>query len=355
MKTLSTYLIESISNIFEGGAGGHMMHPYLLPWVKSGNDLITFFKNVVDNINDLDASMKIDGVNTSIRMIDGQFVFDRMDPKDVNGIYKDQLSDRFGASHGLVKMGGTVLDIFNEGVNACKSELKQLGLLDDPTILFNIEYVDKDTNLIHYDNSFLAIHGLLQYEFVGNTQKRVTHEIRYNKNVLDKFIEKLNTVAKRYGFNIIGSVAIEVTGKPDLQKVLDEPLTINKDGECVEKSLSAWLNDVKEFNPKPTVSSISMGTVGAMSKKVYLACADITTPLNEKFKDKHIENIVNCYIIHRATLELGNEILKNINSKIGSGTDNEGIVIRNHKITKVNEPVKIVGGFMLAVLNSKFA
>ena len=50
MQNLSTYLMEHVAPIFEGGAGGHMLHPYLLNWVKSGKDLIKFYESVAKNM-----------------------------------------------------------------------------------------------------------------------------------------------------------------------------------------------------------------------------------------------------------------------------------------------------------------
>lgn len=354
MQNLSTYLMEHLAPIFEGGAGGHMLHPYLLNWVKSGKDLIRFYESVAKNMDNLNASMKIDGVNVSIRMVDGEFVFDRMSPKDIEGIKKDQLADRFGAGHGLVKMGGLVLDIFNSCIDSCKPELKQLGLLDDETILFNIEYVDKSTNLISYSNSFLAIHGLLKFEVNG--KNRTTHEVSYDQKTLDKLIEKLNKASTKYGFDVVGSVGIEIKRKPDLNKVLKESLTINAFGEPSSKTLEEWLNDINEFDVTKYATTFSLGRISVISHKAYVACTNVDVPLNSVFKkEQDIPNIINSFIIYEANRRFGDEILSCIDSKIGAGNDNEGIVVRNKSITKTDAPVKITGSFSINIANSRFA
>ena len=36
--------------ILEGGAAGHMMHPFDLPKVKNGNDLIKVFQAAADSL-----------------------------------------------------------------------------------------------------------------------------------------------------------------------------------------------------------------------------------------------------------------------------------------------------------------
>ena len=354
MKQLSTYLLEHVAPIFEGGAGGHMLHPYLLNWVKTGKDLIRFYESVANNMDDLNASMKIDGVNVSIRMVDGEFVFDRMSPKDIEGIKKDQLVDRFGAGHGLVEMGGLVLDIFNDGIDSCKPELERLGLLDDETVLFNIEYVDKSTNLISYSNSFLAIHGLLKFEVNG--KNRATHEVSYDQKTLDKLIEKLNKISAKYGFDVVGSVGIEIKHKPDLNKVLKDSLTINTYSTPQTETIEQWLKGVNEFDVTKYINTFPHGRIGVISHKAYVCCTNVDTPLNQVCKkEQDIPNLINSFVIYEANRRFGDEILRCIDSKIGAGNDNEGIVVRNKSITKTDAPVKITGSFSINIANSRFA
>ena len=52
--------------IEEGGAAGHMDHPFDLPQVKTGKDLIDIFNKSTESINSEPPSVKIDGVNASI-------------------------------------------------------------------------------------------------------------------------------------------------------------------------------------------------------------------------------------------------------------------------------------------------
>ena len=66
----------------EGGAAGHMAHPFDLPDVKTGNDLIKKFDDTVDVLNKDGGAIKIDGTNVSIKVIENeqgqkQFALDR--------------------------------------------------------------------------------------------------------------------------------------------------------------------------------------------------------------------------------------------------------------------------------------
>ena len=106
----------------EGGAAGHMAQPFNLDSVKTGKDLIDIFTKSADSLQNNPGAVKIDGVNSSIRLVDldgqKQFVMDRGSKKelDIRGITKDDLLDRFGDGHGMVKIGGEVLDMFNEAL-----------------------------------------------------------------------------------------------------------------------------------------------------------------------------------------------------------------------------------------------
>ena len=54
-----------------GGAAGHMAHPFDLPEVDTGTDLVAFFKKAADYVHNNEASVKIDGVNVSFKLVNG--------------------------------------------------------------------------------------------------------------------------------------------------------------------------------------------------------------------------------------------------------------------------------------------
>ena len=155
-----------------------MAHPFNLPNVNSGKDLKDIFNKAADSLQKDPGSVKIDGVNSSIRLVDidgeKQFVMDRGSKKelDVRGITKDDLLNRFGDGHGMVKIGGEVLDMFNKALPSIKGDLEKLGAYDDPNILFNMEFVSGKTNVQDYDSNFIAIHGLNKIETKEVEDKR---------------------------------------------------------------------------------------------------------------------------------------------------------------------------------------
>ena len=109
------YLVYNL--LTEGGAAGHMAHPFDIPSVKTGKDLLKVFQQTGDFLTKNPVPVKIDGVNASIRLakINGkpQFVMDRGSnkPLDVKGITSKDLTDRFGEGHGMIRVGGKVLEL----------------------------------------------------------------------------------------------------------------------------------------------------------------------------------------------------------------------------------------------------
>ena len=224
------------SIISEGGAGGSMRHPFALPSVKTGGDLIDFFETASKHISkkrdkvnaDDSVSIKFDGVNTSIKLIDGptgkEFALDRgsLSDLDVSGVSVDKLGDRFSAGHGMIGAGKIILGIFNSAIPKIKPELEALGLWDDSTKYFNCEFVWEKTNVIQYPENFIAIHGVNQFyekthsrtgdhrpglvrpvdSETGKPIKDKAVEAVYDGAALERLKEKISPIAQKYGFNI---------------------------------------------------------------------------------------------------------------------------------------------------------
>lgn len=340
-----------------GGAGGHMAHPFDIDGVKTGLDLAKVFVKTGIYLKNNDAPVKIDGVNASIRLanIDGkkEFVMDRGSnkPLDVKGVTKDDLEDRFAIGHGMVKVGGVVLDIFNESFPKIKGELAQLGMLKNPNILFNIEYVEGTTNVQDYGKNFLAIHNLLEVKQVRPT-KRSTSEISYSKEVLESLIKKLQPVASKYGFEVLSSIPAKATKTPNFSSELSKSYTVVYDKTRKEtKSLQNWLKDAKI--PREDKIKLKDGKiVGALSKQVFLAIKN-GKPITEFIADpKDYKKAIDGFVTYLATVQLGDALLKSLNSPLGPVDQQEGVVIRDKSIS--NEPFKITGSFIVRGLESSF-
>ena len=354
--------------ISEGGAAGHMAHPFDLPSVNTGRDLIKSFEQAADSLKKEPGAVKIDGVNASIRLIntDGkrEFAMDRGSKKalDLKGITKADLEDRFGAGHGMIKAGGDVLDIFNDALPSTENELKALGLWENPNVMFNMEYVSGKSNVQDYGKNFLALHGLLEVETkeVQGARKmltkRITTEKSFNQADMDRYLKALEPFAKKKGFEIYGSVPTTFTKDPDFKNALGKQYKIEFAEGAKTKSLAQWLNDVTNI---PADDRIKMnletgGTkdVGALSKQVYFAVFGGET-IDDLFdNEQDIQKAIQGATTYLATEKLGDEILDVLDSPMGSVNDHEGVVIRDPKIH--SKPFKITGKFITGGVSSDF-
>ena len=350
----------------EGGAAGHMAHPFNLPNVNSGKDLKDIFNKSAESLQNNPGSVKIDGVNSSIRLIDldgtKQFVMDRGSKMalDIKGITKDDLENRFkkkdGSVHGMIAVGGAVLDIFNEALPSIKGDLEKLGVYDNPNILFNMEYVEGKTNVQDYDTNFIAIHGLNQIE-LDRTEvgQRESKEISYNKSDLQSLLDNLSPIAKEKGFEIYGSVPTEMSKEPNFSSALSTSYTIVfNEGEKTQ-TLDQWLNELNNIPEKDFIFmnvDNSKKKVGAVSKQVYttLLSGNNIDKLFDDEEDK--EKAIEGFTTYLATEKLGDEVLKVLDSPMGSVENHEGVVIRDEGIANV--PFKITGKFILGGMSSDF-
>jgi len=342
MIRLNNILNEVIS---EGGAGGHMAHPF--DFVDTGAKLVDVFAKAIKSLKQGAGSVKIDGVNASIRMVNGQFVMDRgsAKPLDIKGMRPEDLQTRFGAGHGFVNIGARVINIFDAAISSTQSELKTLGLLDNPNILFNVEYVEGQTNVLGYGEigNFLAIHGLKEikpktFGKDGTVKSREAVEIPYDKTAMQSYINKLNVVAMKSGFKVLGSVDTTFKSKPNLASVLTQSVTLYPMGEAVTKSLKDWLKGLKFTTP-------------LITREQFLKAVD-SKNISQDLPNIDLNKIITDTIVYLTTIKLGDEILKNATSEIGDLDKHEGIVVRDSSIS--NSPFKITGSFIIKGLGSKF-
>jgi hypothetical protein len=338
-----------------GGSAGHMQHPFNIEWVHSGKDLVKVFQMSIDYLKKGPASVKIDGINASIRLItlNGKktFVMDRGSnkPLDVKGITKSDLETRFGSGHGMIKIGGTVLDIFNNSIPSIKNDLLSLGLWDNPNILFNIEYVSGSTNVLAYNKNFLAIHGLLEIEQVTPT-KRISKEIPYSKTVMQSLLKNLTPVASKFGYEVLGTIPTKLEKTPDLKTELSKTYNVNYGDHDETKTLSQWL--AKAAVPNNNVKTVDGKVISALSKEVLVKMLS-NTPLPDFIANpSDYKSVVDGFIIYLATMRLGNAILSSLSSPLGPVQEHEGIVIRDKKISA--NPFKLTGNFILGGLASSF-
>lgn len=358
----------------EGGAGGHMSHPFDVPTVNSGKDLVELFNKTVTYLETSPAILKVDGSNISVKLVTGgvpQFGVDRGSSMqlDKDGVTINKLQDRFPNNPNLAEKSKIVLEIFNRSLPKIQNEIKLLGLTN-PERFINIEYIEGKSNVIEYEGNFLVLHNIGEYYTatspIRGTKSRKSKPASYNETALFSLVEKLQPaaieVSEEYNitppFTTYHKILGKLVRKPDFSSVLNSSLTLNiggVDGKQT-KNLKTWLDEVTNNPVGQSIEFLDDTKKDALNKQslyipaingVKLTSFIVSTEPNLK---KAIDGIV----LYHATRLLGNEILRNIDfpEGFGPGEKQEGIVISSSSVSPVT--FKITGEFIVTGLQSPF-
>ena len=400
MINFKNYLI-----LMEGGAGGHMAHPFDLKGIGTGRQLVNLFEKSILHIKEKSAAVKLDGINVSVRLVNGpngkEFALDRGSMKDIDldGITIDRLEEKWpnkiniepntgeitDETHGMVKAGQILLGILNDAIPHIEPELKALRMWD-PTPATKSRYINTEfiesggTNVVQYGKNFIAFHGINKFKHETGTNPKTGRKInrrsgseladtsgnpRYNVNAFERLVDKVHSISKSRDFDTHGVIPVRFTGEPDMAGVLNSMVTIvHADNNEDTRSLDLWLDQARSTIGKK-VKLLDGNRIDAMQKKVYqYVIGDDNKsigPLNEFFVDDNetMKYAVDSAIFWHATRIIGREILSKLETHLGDSIPiGEGIVIRGMKTSSrskaVHPPFKIVGDFIIQGLQSSF-
>jgi len=362
------------------GTAGHMQHPFDIKSVKTGQDLINYFNNIVKHLTKNPGSVKFDGINVSFKLVDDpstptgkDFRMDRgtSEPSSVKGMTAADAYNKWPEGHGMPPAIDELLTIFNQAIKDIEPELKALKIWDDPTKYFNTEYMKKGkTNVIDYPEKLFAINGVNQFyektaqphrikKGIGMNRPGLKRpidpktnkptkfnsiEIDYDKEAIQSIIKKVAPIAKKYDVSLVGDVPTELDENVlDFDEILKEPFTIHRSESDIEtKPLEEWLKGAKNpFDLK--VTKKDGRKINAISKEVYfdVLSGKPLANLYETYDD--IYRAIDGALFNHATNKLGVEIKRASKSEKGDLSNHEGIVIRGLE----SKPVKVTGDFII--------
>jgi len=378
-----------------GGAAGHMNHPFDIDWVNTGEDLIDFFLDAAEHLQEKPGSIKWDGVNTSFKLVTDEngrkdFRVDRgnQEPMSVIGMTAEQAYTKWKEGHGMPVAIEKLLAIFNEALPKIEPELKTLGMWDDPTKLFNTEYIGEGgSNVVQYGKNILAIHGINQFyekkaqphrirkgigmdrpglprpiDPDGKLIKAKSVEIDYDRDALKALIEKVRPIAAKFGFSILGDTPTENVAPIDYEEVLDTNFPIKLTEDNIENfSIREWLKNIA--NPRDARVLTKEGKdIGALSKEIYIAVLNGVPLVDWLDSEEDTKMATSGAVFYHATKELGNAVKRSLKvseevggmlgweQKFDDVINHEGVILRDPKFGP--RPVKITGEFILEGLVS---
>jgi hypothetical protein len=241
--------------IMEGGAAGHMAHPY--------EDNSLTFADVKDMITkglvgDLGAeepvTEKLDGQNIMFTVKNGRVHFARnkgqVKNKGKNALDVSGIRQMFAGRGNIEKAFTGAAEDLQTAIDRLSSE-RRTDMFADGGKFMNVEIIFPDTkNVIPYDKSVLVFHGSVEYDDEGNELQRSVEDGRTLSNELTKVnAEQQNTFGIRGPKTISFNDASTIENKKMLKNMGARVSEIQKsydldDKDTIEDYKLQWWSDV---------------------------------------------------------------------------------------------------------------
>ena len=325
MKSLVQYICESLQPILEGGAGGHMAHPFDYTDFTA-NDLIelvdSLFKGKVEHLKE-----KLDGFNISASMNNkGEIIFIRNNTErnsEDGGILLKNLEARWDEKEQQKKVymaaGKVIEKIFPKlGVKYFNPDNTHRKIINCECI------VAGQTNIMPYASDRVAFHGYQMWEWDGkkwNPQEDVEGHV----DELYKAAEGIDEAKPRPDL-VIRSVeeGIKFAEKftKDISKLWsDEGLSNDTSVEEWKKSrfkkfAPAWCKDDERIFNRLCNGDKSVNL--RVLKKEYADHADELNSLDKKEGKNIVAKIMEP--MDNLFLSIGNELIDQLDGFINSGS-----------------------------------
>jgi hypothetical protein len=225
MNILSEYLLSSVTdselngfvqNLFEGGAFGHLTHPY--------EDLSLTFKDVKDIVNQalsgkIQADEKVDGQNLMFTWKNGELRAARnrghLKGYGENSLTKDQLDQMFADRPPHIRQAFvSAMEDLEEAIS--KVDVRLLDkIFENGKRFMNVEVILPSTqNVVPYGLNVLVFHGTVEYDEIGNP---IGRGLENAGHFLEDIIKKVNANVQK-NFTLRGPNKIALNQVKDFQK-----------------------------------------------------------------------------------------------------------------------------------------
>ena len=340
--------------ILEGGAAGHMSHPF-------DNKQLTFgdFKKLIQSglsgeLNfEEEPTEKTDGQNLFVTVKDGQAMFARnkgqmANPLDLNGII-----DMFTGHASKLVEETYIFAAKDLATSLVKLSDKDLEAFDNGKNFMNMELIySKNPNVIYYDRDVIQFHGIKITDGNGNI---IGEEPKYGKSIAAA-LEKVNANIGKV-FTVIPPQIIKIGKDIDFEKNqlkfikkvealrdrygltdADEVSRYNEMWwrETIDKNFPDLQQDYKEglllrwaYGDKKTLNLRSLAKEIGKDEAAAVKRFD-----KEDVKKKYKENI---RPFEDLFLELGSVILKNASNFVAANPDKEMQRLHNQIRTEADK------------------
>jgi len=168
-KSPIDFLKESL--LVEGGAYGHMNHPFDIEMNLTFGDLKQIVVRALNGDLEL-AREKTDGQALAISWVNGRLVAARnkshLKDKGVGAMTIGQVADKFAGRGGLTDAYNFAMQDLSKAIGAL-SEPQRKKVFKDGSSFMNLEVIyPTSVNVIPYNQPLLVFHGTFDYDIAGN-------------------------------------------------------------------------------------------------------------------------------------------------------------------------------------------
>jgi hypothetical protein len=209
------YVTEGLLN--EGGAYGHMNHPFDIEMNLTFGDLKTIVTKALNGDLEL-AREKTDGQALAVSWVNGRLVAARnkshLKSKGAGAMTIGQVADKFAGRGGLTDAYNFAMQDLSKAI-AALSEAQRKKIFKDGACFMNLEVIyPTSVNVIPYNQPLLVFHGTFEYDDAGN----IIGENQQAASILGGMIKQVNAhVQSKY--TIQGPPMTKLPKSEDLSKL----------------------------------------------------------------------------------------------------------------------------------------
>jgi hypothetical protein len=184
---------ESVNEslLLEGGAYGHMNHPFDIEMNLTFGDLKTIVTKALNGDLELTRE-KTDGQALAVSWVNGRLVAARnkshLKSKGAGAMTIGQVAEKFGGRGGLTDAYNFAMQDLSKAI-AALSEPQRLKIFKDGACFMNLEVIyPTSVNVIPYNQPLLVFHGTFEYDDAGN----IIGENQQAASILGGMIKQVN-------------------------------------------------------------------------------------------------------------------------------------------------------------------
>jgi hypothetical protein len=262
--------------ISEGGAAGHLAHPY-------EDDSLTFAdikemikRGLVGELGkEAPVTEKLDGQNLTFSVRDGRVVFARnkgqVKNRGQNALPSTDLRQMFAGRGAIEKSFGNAADDLQDAVDALPPEQRE-SMFGDGRKFMNVEVIFPDTqNVIPYDKPVIVFHGTIEYNDEG---EEVGRNIDDSK-VLDQQLQAVNAKKqKTYGLSGPQSISFsDADTAQNMEKMKEYGAALGRLQQEFDLDDKSTLEDYKKMWWKREIDRVDVPLTDEQKEKLVLRWA----------------------------------------------------------------------------------